>query len=299
VESLSKFMNWEIVTLGEASVTVGEVVMTSLTIALALMLAAWLIRKFSQHLLKSDRDANQVQLINRTLWAAVIATLFFTALGMLKVPLGAFAFISGAVAIGIGFGAQNIINNFISGWILMGERPIRIGDLLEVNGTLGRVEAINTRSTRIKRVDGVRIVVPNSHLLENMVVNWNLGDDNIRIFISVGVAYGSPVRLVAELIEKAVTEQEDVLQDPEPRILFQDFGNSALDFEAYFWTQLRPGGDMRRLRSEIRFRIDELFRENGITIAFPQRDVHLDGILKLESGDQEVDQTALNSPEGG
>ena len=207
-------------------------------------------------------------------------------------------FISGAIAIGIGFGAQNIINNFISGWILMGERPIRIGDLLEVNGTLGRVEAINIRSTRIKRVDGVRIVVPNSHLLENMVVNWNLGDDDIRIFVSVGVAYGSPVRLVAELIEKAVTEQEDVLQDPEPRILFQDFGNSALEFEAYFWTQLRPGGDMRRLRSEIRFRIDELFRENGITIAFPQRDVHLDGVLKLESGDQEVDQTALNSPEG-
>jgi len=298
VESLSKIMNWEIVTLGEASVTVGGVVMTSLTIALALMLAAWLIRKFSQQLLKADRDANQVQLINRALWAAVIATLFFTALGMLKVPLGAFAFISGAVAIGIGFGAQNIINNFISGWILMGERPIRIGDLLEVNGTLGRVEAINTRSTRIKRVDGVRIVVPNSHLLENMVVNWNLGDDDIRIFVSVGVAYGSPVRLVAELIEKAVTEQEDVLQDPAPRILFQDFGNSALEFEAYFWTRLRPGGDMRRLRSEIRFRIDELFRENGITIAFPQRDVHLDGILKLESGDQEVDQTALNSPEG-
>ena len=298
MESLSKFMNWEIVTLGETSVTVGGVVMTSLTIALALMLAAWLIRKFSQHLLKSDRDANQVQLINRALWAAVIATLFFTALGMLKVPLGAFAFISGAVAIGIGFGAQNIINNFISGWILKGERPIRIGDLLEVNGTLGRVEAINTRSTRIKRVDGVRIVVPNSHLLENMVVNWNLGDDDIRIFVSVGVAYGSPVRLVAELIEKAVIEQEDVLQDPAPRILFQDFGNSALEFETYFWTQLRPGGDLRRLRSEIRFRIDELFRENGITIAFPQRDVHLDGVLKLESGDQEADQTALNSSEG-
>jgi len=297
VESLSKFMNWEVVTLGEVSVTVGGVVMTSLTIALALMLAAWLIRKFSQRLLKADRDANQVQLINRVLWVAVIAILFFTALSMLNVPLGAFAFISGAIAIGVGFGAQNIINNFISGWILMGERPIRIGDLLEINGTLGRVEAINIRSTRIKRVDGVRIVVPNSHLLENMVVNWNLGDDDIRIFISVGVAYGSPVRLVAELIEKAVTEQEDVLQDPEPRILFQDFGNSALDFEAYFWTQLRPGGDMRRLRSEIRFRIDELFRENGITIAFPQRDVHLDGVLKLESGDQEVDQTALNSPE--
>ena len=117
-----------------------------------------------------------------------------------------------------------------------------------------------------------------------MVVNWNLGDQDIRTFVSVGVAYGSPVRRVADLIEQAVTEQEDVLEDPEPRILFQDFGNSALVFEAYFWTQLRPGGDLRRLRSEVRFRIDELFRENGITIAFPQQDVHLDGVLKLESG---------------
>lgn len=290
MESLTKFMNWEIFRLGEASITISQVVAVSLTIAVALVMAGWLIRRLSQRLLKGNRDANQIQLINRALWIAVIATLFFTVLSILKVPLGAFAFISGAIAIGIGFGAQNIINNFISGWILMGERPIRIGDLLEINGTLGRVEAINTRSTRIKRTDGVRIVVPNSHLLENMVVNWNLGDDDIRVFVSVGVAYGSPVRLVAELLEKAVTEQEDVLQDPAPRILFQDFGNSALLFEAYFWTQLRPGGDMRRLRSEIRFRVDELFRENDITIAFPQQDVHLDGVLKLESGDREVDQ---------
>jgi small-conductance mechanosensitive channel len=112
-------------------------------------------------------------------------------------------------------------------------------------------------------------------------VNWNLGDDDIRIFVSVGVAYGSPVRRVAELIEQAITEQEDVLQDPGPRVLFQDFGSSALLFEAFFWTQLKPGGDLRRLRSEIRFRIDDLFRENDIVIAFPQQDVHLDGKLQL------------------
>jgi small-conductance mechanosensitive channel len=92
---------------------------------------------------------------------------------------------------------------------------------------------------------------------------------------------------VAELLERAVLEQEDVLKDPEPRVLFQDFGNSALIFEAYFWTQLKPGGDLRRLRSEVRFRIDELLRENDITIAFPQQDVHLDGQLKLECFDHE------------
>jgi small-conductance mechanosensitive channel len=274
-------MNWEIFSLGEGSITLGQVIAVTVTVVVTLILAGWLFRKLSQRLLKKDRDANLVQLINRVLWFAVLAILFFTALSMLNVPLGAFAFFTGAVAIGIGFGAQNIINNFISGWILMGERPIRIGDLLEVNGTLGRVEAINTRSTRIRRVDGVRIVIPNSHLLENMVVNWNLGDEDIRISVSVGVAYGSPVRRVADLIEQAITEQEDVLQDPAPRVLFQDFGSSSLLFEAFFWTRLRPGGDLRRLRSEVRFRIDELFRQNDITIAFPQQDVHLDGKLQL------------------
>lgn len=281
MEFLSNLMNWEIFSLGDGAVTLSQVIVVSVTVVVALTLAAWLIRKLSQNLLKRGQDANLIQLINRVLWFAVLAILFFTALGMLNVPLGAFAFFTGAVAIGIGFGAQNIINNFISGWILMGERPIRIGDLLEVNGTLGRVEAINTRSTRIRRVDGVRIVIPNSHLLENMVVNWNLGDEDIRISVSVGVAYGSPVRRVADLIEQAITEQEDVLQDPGPRVLFQDFGSSSLLFEAFFWTRLRPGGDLRRLRSEIRFRIDELFRENEITIAFPQQDVHLDGKLQL------------------
>ena len=281
MDFISSMMKWEIFSLDEDPITLGQLIAVALTIVVVLSLTSWLIRMVSQRLLKGGRDANLVQLSSRLIWFAALTVLFFTALSMLNVPLGAFAFVTGAIAIGIGFGAQNIINNFISGWILMGERPIRIGDLLEVNNTLGRVEAINTRSTRIKRTDGVRIVIPNSHLLENMVVNWNLGDEYIRIFVSVGVAYGSPVRRVAELIEQAVTEQEDVLQDPEPRVLFQDFADSALLFEAYFWTRLRPGGNLRLLRSEIRFRIDELFRENGITIAFPQRDVHLDGKLLL------------------
>jgi small-conductance mechanosensitive channel len=226
-------------------------------------------------------DANLIQMVKRAYWVVVISVLFLTVLGTLKVPLTAFAFLSGAVAIGFGFGAQNIINNFISGWIIMGERPIRIDDLIDVDGTLGRVEAINTRSTRIRRVDGVRIVIPNSHMLESKVINWTLVDNEIRTSVRVGVAYGSPVRKVAELIEQATREQEDVLNDPEPKILFEDFGDSSLVFDVFFFTQLRPGGDIRALRSEIRFRIDELFRENNIVIAFPQRDVHVDGELQL------------------
>jgi small-conductance mechanosensitive channel len=125
MEWIIKLMNWELLSLGENSVTIGQLVAALLTVSIALILAAWLIRQLTKRLLDGGKDANVVQLIKKVLWAAVLAILFFTALGMLGVPLGAFAFISGAIAIGIGFGAQNIINNFISGWILMGERPIR------------------------------------------------------------------------------------------------------------------------------------------------------------------------------
>jgi len=281
MNELIAILNKPLLQLEGESITLLQLLGVPLAFFLILFLAGWVARAATLRMRVKEVDANLIQVINRAYWVVVISVLFLTVLGMLRVPLGAFAFLSGAVAIGFGFGAQNIINNFISGWIIMGERPIRIGDLIDVDGSLGRVEAINTRSTRIRRVDGVRIVIPNSHMLENKVINWTLVDNEIRTSVRVGVMYGSPVRRVAELIEQATREQEDVLDDPEPKILFEDFGDSALIFDVFFFTLLRPGGDLRRLRSEIRFRVDELFRENNIVIAFPQRDVHVDGELRL------------------
>ena len=281
MEQLIAILNKPLLQLGGESITLVQLLSVPLAVLLILCLAGWIARAVTGRMRVKEIDANLIQMVKRAYWVVVISVLFLTVLGMLKVPLAAFAFLSGAVAIGFGFGAQNIINNFISGWIIMGERPIRIGDLIDVDGTLGRVEAINTRSTRIRRVDGVRIVIPNSHMLESKVINWTLVDNEIRTSVRVGVAYGSPVRKVAELIGQATSEQEDVLNDPEPKILFEDFGDSSLVFDVFFFTQLRPGGDIRALRSEIRFRIDELFRENNIVIAFPQRDVHVDGELQL------------------
>jgi len=212
----------------------------------------------------------------------MLVLLAFIILDLLNLPLTAFAFVSGAIAIGVGFGAQNIINNFISGWILMWERPIRIGDLLELGQDRGRVEAINTRYTRIRRVDGVHLLIPNSALLENTVVNWTLIDRNVRSFVQVGVQYGSPVTQARELIEQSVDEHPDILKEPESVVLFTDFGDSALVFEAYFWIHAANNMDLRRVRSDIRFQIDELFRQHGIVIAFPQRDVHIDGSVLID-----------------
>ena len=229
-------------------------------------------------------NPDAIHLFRRLFFILTLVVLVITALDLLEIPLTAFAFISGAIAIGVGFGAQNIINNFISGWILMWERPIKIGDFLEIGDTAkGTVESINTRSTRIRRFDGVHMLVPNSYLLENSIVNWTLIDRLTRNIIRVGVAYGSPVKKVAELFEQAVTEHSDVLTDPKPTVIFEDFGDSALIFDSYFWVNATSDKDLRSIRSAIRFRIDELFHENGIVIAFPQRDIHVDGAIQLVS----------------
>ena len=217
-----------------------------------------------------------VHIVKRIVFFAILVLVIITALGLLGIPLTAFAFATGAIAIGVGFGAQNIINNFISGWILMAERPIRIDDYIELDTAQGTVERIGNRSTRIRRTDGVHLLVPNSLLLENTVVNWTLVDQEIRTTVRVGVAYGSPVRKVADLILEAVKNQPKVKTKPAPNVIFEDFGDNALVFDAYFWCDVSGDRVLRQFRSEIRFRIAELFEKNGIVVAFPQRDVHLD-----------------------
>jgi small-conductance mechanosensitive channel len=193
-----------------------------------------------------------------------------------------FTLAGGAIAIGIGFGSQKIVNNFISGLILLAERPIKVGDLIEVGETFGEVESIGARSTKIKSFDNFHIIVPNGAFLEQNVVNWTHSDNLVRVRLQVGVAYGSPTRRVEELIQQAVRELEEVVTPPEPIVLFDDFGDNALIFEALFWIIMKRPMDRRKALSAVRFRIDELFRENNIVIAFPQRDVHLDNLKPLQ-----------------
>ena len=223
-----------------------------------------------------------IYILKRIVFFTILVLVVITALGLLGIPLTAFAFATGALAIGIGFGAQNIINNFISGWILMAERPIRIDDFIEIDAWQGVVERVGNRSTRIRRSDGVHLLVPNSQLLERTVINWTLVDQSIRTMVRVGVEYGSPVRLVSELIMKAVTGQTQVKATPEPTVVFEDFGDNALIFDAYFWCDVTGEKLLREIRSDIRFRICDLFAENDVIVAFPQRDVHLDTKGALE-----------------
>ncbi len=262
--------------------TVGNLVAVLLLVVGGYLAARFIGYLFGQRLATTKLGPDVAYTIKRIVFLTLLVLVGLTALNLLGVPLTAFAFATGAIAIGVGFGAQNIINNFISGWILMAERPIRIADFIEIDGTNGVVELIGNRSTRIRRTDGVHLLVPNSLLLERTVVNWTLIDREIRTVVRVGVAYGSPVTKVAELIMKAVLAQPEIKTSPSPSVVFDDFGDNALIFDAYFWCDVGGEKFLREIRSEIRFRISALFEENGITIAFPQRDVHLDTLQPLD-----------------
>lgn len=242
------------------------------------LVARLLHRRLADTHLRADAS----YLLERIVFYLLLVIVVITALGLLNVPLTAFAFVSGAVAIGVGFGAQNLINNFISGWILLLERPVRIGDFVEIDGNMGVVDVIGNRSTRIHRTDGVHMLIPNSQMLERVVINWTLVDDRIRTTVRVGVAYGSPVEKVLELMQHAVSIEPDVLDEPAVAVVFEDFGDSALIFDAYFWANAAGERYLRDIRSSIRVRIDKLFKENDIVIAFPQRDLHLNTLSPLE-----------------
>lgn len=281
IDKIAEFLKYTVFTVSGQPITLGGILLIPVLFIIGLWLTKWLVRSITNKLTTSKTDPNIIQLLQRSLYVIAIGILFITILDVINVPITAFAFLSGAIAIGFGFGAQNIINNFISGWILMWEKPIRIGDFLEVENAKGTVEQINTRSTRIRRVDGVHMLIPNSRLLENTVINWTLIDRLVRTSVTIGVAYGSKPKQVADLIFQATTEQTEVLSEPKPLVTFEDFGDNALIFEVNYWINSNVEGGLRVSRSKIRFRLAELFDEHNIVVAYPQRDVHIDEALTI------------------
>jgi small-conductance mechanosensitive channel len=275
-------MDTTLLSVGDSSLTLGQVLSVAVFAAIGIFLVNWSSGLLRRKMTGRRVNADVIQVVSRAYLVLGFIVLGIMALDFLGIPLAAFAFISGAIAIGVGFGAQNIINNFISGWILMWERPIRIGDFLEMGEVRGTVESINTRSTCIRRVDGVHLLVPNSYLLENTVTNWTLIDQLVRTSVRVGVAYGSDVGLVTKLLKQAAEEHTGVLKDPEYSVIFDDFGDNSLIFELNVWMHAAAERSLRVTRSDLRYRIEQLFSENDVIISFPQRDVHVDGRILVE-----------------
>ncbi len=177
------------------------------------------------------------------------------------------------LGIGLGFALQDVFRDIISGVIILFERNVKVGDILEVDGLVGNVKEIKLRTSLLRTRDGIYIVVPNSRILNEKVINWSANNKITRFSVPVGVAYGSDVDKVKALLLKSVEAHPKITKRPNPTVVFKDFADSALLFEIWFWTS--DTWTIEITQSEIRFEINKLFAENNIQIPFPQRDVHL------------------------
>ncbi|HZR45112.1 MAG TPA: mechanosensitive ion channel domain-containing protein [Candidatus Manganitrophaceae bacterium] len=194
-------------------------------------------------------------------------------LQFIGLDLSSLAVIAGLLSVGIGFGLQNIASNFVAGIILLFERPIKVGDRISVGETTGDVHEIKIRSTTILTPDNIVIIVPNSDFISARVINWSYKDPRVRFHLPVGVAYRSDVNQVKQLLLQAARSHPQVLQNPEPDVALTAFGDSALQFDLFFWVGEPKGGP--GVLSDLRFEILRLFNESGIEMPFPQREVHL------------------------
>lgn len=210
-------------------------------------------------------------------WAMIIVGVFLAigTLSFLKIPLTVFAFFGGALAIGLGFGMQTLIKNFISGIIVLAERKVRVGDILDVDGIVGTVTEVNTRSSVIRSPDDVETMIPNSVFLENRVSNWTLSSSKMRRNLRVGAAYGSQPQKVMEVLTESAGRHGLICKNPEPFAVFEDFGDSALIFTLYFWVELGGSTNAMIVASDLRLMIEKRFTEMEIGVPYPQRDMHL------------------------
>jgi small-conductance mechanosensitive channel/uncharacterized protein YndB with AHSA1/START domain len=268
------FVGWEIggVSLVPVNMLGGILIFVGIIVVIG-WLKRWIDKRWLQHIV-FDRGAREAIVTLIGYVGFVIALL--VALAMAEVDLTGIALISGALALGIGFGMQEIASNFVSGLILLFERPIRAGDFVTVGETQGFVRRIRIRATEIETLDNQNVLVPNSELVSGRVTNWVLRDTHGRLLVRVGVAYGSDVDKVRDILEAMGRDHPEVITDgsaPAPRALFMGFGDSSLDFEL----RCRIKHIERRfsIKSDLNFAIDKAFREAGITIPFPQRDLHI------------------------
>ena len=212
---------------------------------------------------------------------SVLVLGFIAAIAALGFEIGNLALLVSALGVGIGFGMQNMVNNFISGLILLFERPIKVGDLVSLGELLGRVARIGIRSSTIRTFDGADVIVPNGDLISSQVTNWTLADTRRRVTLPVGVKYGTPAQRVIDLLEQVAHTHPEILEEPAPFAIFMGFGDSALEFELRAWTESADA--LTIVRSELAVGVQDALAAANIEVPFPQRDLHLKTVPE-ESG---------------
>jgi potassium-dependent mechanosensitive channel len=278
--------NFELLEVGDQAITVRKVVLALVILVLGLNLSRRaIVQLHRKALVPMGVPVQRAVILEKVTYYVLVLLVGLLALRMVNIPLTFFTFLGGSVAIAVGFGAQTLFNNFIGGLILTFEQPIRVGDLIDIEGTYGIVRDIGARTTHVETSAGVHILVPNSKLLENNLINWTLGDATVRTSVKVTVAYGTDAHEVSRLIHQVMEAHPMIHKDRSLTVLFSDFGKDGLEFEALFWLTVKRMMDRRTLESDLRFAIYELFRDKGIEIPYRQRDLHLRSAVPLRIED--------------
>jgi small-conductance mechanosensitive channel len=252
---------------------------SSIVVLILLALAVFVVSHFISEgikrglLVRMGMSRGSREAVGAVIHYLLAALGFLIVLQTAGINLSSITVLAGVLGIGVGFGLQNLASNFISGLTLLVEQPIKVGDFIEVEKLLGTVEKISIRSTIVRTIDGVFVIVPNIRFVENNIINWSYQDPNCCIHIPVGVAYGTEPVLVTEALLAAARMESGILYNPSPKVWFKSFGDSSLNFELLVWIDEPENSEP--IKSTLHFRIEHEFRERGIEIPFPQRDVNI------------------------
>lgn len=275
-----------IFTVSGQSISIVSFVYFIVIIGLSVILSRLFVRFLKRNVYsQSEIERGAQYTLSRLVRYIIITVGFLIALQMIGFDLSILAVFGGLFGVGIGFGLQNIFSNFASGIILMIERPIQVGDTVELDGILGKVEEIRFRVAVVNTFDNESIIVPNSHLVSEEVTNWSYGGDSrLRLRIPIGVDYGTDIQTVEDILLEIADEEEKVLPEPKPEVFFKEHADSSLNFELRVWI---PSPKERiQVRDNIRREIDRRLNEAGIGIPFPQTDVHFypqNGEIRVEN----------------
>ena len=289
-EEIIDILKKKLVSLGDVTIT-PAVLLTVVLIFLGAFGVSRLLRGMLRRNVfrRTHLNIGTQETICRILHYIIMLMGAFIAIQQIGVDLTTLAAISAVLMVGIGLGLQNITSNFISALILLFERPVQVGDFVEVSGVQGRIRAIKTRSSIVETLDNVSIIVPNSNFISQNVTNWSYRDSKVRIHVSVGVSYGSDVDLVEETLLQVGRAHQEVLLNPEPTIQFLDFGDSSLRFDLLVW--INDASRQYLVRSDLNFAVVKAFREQGITIPFPQRDLHIQSAVPMEFNQRHLNES--------
>lgn len=272
--TFKELMNYVLVDSDHLKISVSSVLVSLLIFFTTLIILKLIKRVFHKFIEKKtlDRSASWsiFQIIKYFIWV-IVSILILESLGMeISILLASIA----ALLVGVGLGIQQLFNDLASGIILLVERKLRIDDVIQLeDGEVGKVTNIGLRTSEIKTRDDIIMIVPNSKFVNDKIINWSHIDENTRFHINVGVSYGSDVKLVKECLLNTAKNHSKVSKSPEPFVRFNDFGDSSLDFQLFFWVETSFIVEM--IKSDIRFLIYQEFKDNGISIPFPQRDLHI------------------------